>query len=140
MIKKELVKFGIVGFGNTFVGITVIYVLYGIFGCGYWLSSGIGYFLGSVWSYFMNKHFTFQYKGNGILSVAKFVVNVMVCYFVSYAIAKPVTLYVGTRLLPGISNKWIEEIALFVGMGIYIILNFIGQKYFCFRKLDDGKG
>lgn len=138
MIKKEFIKFGFVGCVNTLAGIVIIFILYDMLGCGYWLSSGIGYMLGSVWSYTMNKYFTFQCKGNGMLAAVKFVINVIVCYLVSYAVAKPVTMHILTRLLPDISVNRIEKTAFIAGMGLYTILNFLGQKYFCFRK-PEGK-
>lgn len=132
-MKKEIIKFILVGCCNTLIGIVIIYFLYNILGLGYWLSSGIGYILGSIWSYFMNKYFTFQYKDKDWGTVFRFICNIAVCYFIAYAIAKPMTIKICDTIFPQFSSKIQEEIALLVGMGLYTILNFFGQKFFCFH-------
>lgn len=134
MVKKEVIKFMLVGCGNTLVGVAVIYGLYDICGCGYWSSSAIGYLTASIWSYCMNKKFTFRYKKNDIASVVKFAVNVAGCYVISYSIAKPAALHIGNWLLPQVSGEMLEKAALLLGMFLFTVLNFIGQKFFCFKK------
>lgn len=131
-MKKEIIKFILVGCSNTIIGIAVIYFLYNILGMGYWGSSGCGYIIGSIWSYFMNKHFTFQYKNNDWKNVVRFTINIIICYVIAYAIAKPITMHICKIIFPQLSFKIQEEMALLVGMGLYTVLNFFGQKFFVF--------
>lgn len=139
-MKKEIIKFILVGCSNTVIGALLIYFFYNICGWGYWLASAFGYVVGSAWSYFMNKYFTFQYKKRDYVSVIRFIINIVVCYFIAYLIAKPLTMQICEALFPTFSEKMQEQIALLVGMGLFTVLNFIGQKFFCFtskaRKKD----
>lgn len=130
----QIIKFIMVGFGNTIIGMTAIFIFYDLCGFGYWLASSLGFGVGSIWSYFLNKYFTFQYKEKNIKIVIKFIINTTICYVVAYAIAKPLTTYLLSHLLSDISQKIVEQIALVIGMGIYIILNFFGQKFVCFKQ------
>lgn len=132
-MKKEIIKFILVGCSNTLIGMMIIFFMYNILHTGYWISSGIGYVIGSIWSYFMNKYFTFQYENKNWRIIVRFVINIMICYVIAYAIAKPITIQICGVIFPEISFKMKEEIALLVGMGFYTILNFLGQKFFCFR-------
>lgn len=132
-MKKEIVKFIIVGCGNTIIGMSIIYILYNLCGCGYWMASGIGYAISSTVSYFINKCFTFQYKGKNHVTIVRFFANVALCYFVAYTLAKPLTLQFCNNFFSYLSYELKENIALFVGMCIYTGLNFVGQKWFCFR-------
>lgn len=130
----QIIKFIIVGFGNTIIGMATIFILYNICGCGYWVASSLGFGVGSIWSYVLNKNFTFQYKEKNIKTLMKFIINTAICYIVAYAIAKPLTTYFLSYLMSDISQKLIEQISLVFGMGIYIILNFFGQKFICFKS------
>ena len=132
-MKKEIIKFILVGCSNTIIGIAIIYFLYNILKMGYWVSSGCGYIIGSIWSYFMNKNFTFQYKNKNWKNVVRFIINIILCYVVAYAIAKPMTMQICRIIFTQLSLKIQEEMALLVGMGLYTVLNFLGQKFFCFR-------
>ena len=62
LIDVKTIKFGIVGVINTIFGTAIMFGLYNLAGCSYWLSSAANYFFGSILSYFLNKNFTFQNK------------------------------------------------------------------------------
>lgn len=130
----QIIKFIIVGFGNTIIGMAAIFIFYELYGCGYWLASSLGFGIGSIWSYFLNKNFTFQYNEKGIKIFIKFITSTAICYVIAYAIAKPLTTLFLSYLITDISQKLIEQIALVIGMGIYIILNFFCQKFICFKQ------
>lgn len=61
---------------------------------------------------------------------AKFAVNVAVCYSIAYGVAKLVVMW----LLSGQPVKLQEKVAMFVGMGLYTVLNYFGQRFFAFRS------
>lgn len=125
-------KFIAVGIVNTIFGTTIMFVCYNVFHLGYWLSSGANYFFGSILSFVLNKYFTFQNTEKSLSQVVRFVINILVCYFVAYGVAKPLTI----MLLAQAPVKVQENIAMFVGMCFFVGLNYLGQRFFAFRKFD----
>ncbi len=123
-------KFLLVGILNTLVGNGLSFLLLNVAGWGYWLSSAVSYALASVMSYFLNRYFTFKYTGNDYGVILRFALNIAVCYVLAYGLAQPVVTY----LLSGLSSKWQENIAMFVGMGLFVVFNYLGQRFFAFRE------
>ena len=124
MLKKCI----IVGIINKYVGTTIMFVLYNVAHCGYWFSSGMNYFLTSILSYFLNKYFTFQNKTKSWKMVIKFILNIVVCYFLAYGLAKPLV----KLLLVGNKNV-IDNISMIIGMVFFTGLNYLGQRFFAFK-------
>lgn len=125
-------KFILVGIVNTLVGTGVMFIMYNVFHCNYWLSSGSNYIVGSIVSYFLNKYFTFKDNMSDSTSIFRFIINISLCYFVAYGLAQPIV-------------KWIfcntdmvlrDNLAMLLGMGLFVILNYIGQRFFVFIKKD----
>ena len=130
LIDKTFFKFIGVGVINTIVGTAVMFLSYNVLSFSYWVSSALNYIIGGAISYFLNKRYTFQYEGGGVKTVVKFALNIAVCYFVAYGIAKPLV----EHMLSGCSPKLQGNIAMVVGMGLYVMLNYLGQRFFTFRK------
>ena len=116
-------KFILVGIINTVVGTAVMFIAYNVFHLSYWVSSAANYVVGSVCSYFLNKYFTFQNKEKSPIILLKFVVNITVCYLIAYGGAKKLILL----LLSGFSKQWHDNVAMVCGMGLLVILNYLGQ-------------
>ncbi len=136
MIKRFLditfLKFVLVGIVNTLIGTTVMFLCYNALHCNYWFSSAMNYIIGSIVSYFLNKYFTFQNKERNWKIVAKYVINIAICYLIAYGIAKPLV----AHLLSGQTLTIQENGAMIVGMVLFVILNYIGQRFFTFKKTD----
>lgn len=130
LIDAKTIKFGIVGVINTVFGTAIMFGLYNLAGCSYWLSSAANYFFGSILSYFLNKNFTFQNKDSVSKTIPKFVLNILVCYILAYGIAKPATLYA----LQNYSVVIQENVAMLVGMCLFVVFNYCGQRYFTFKE------
>lgn len=134
----EVIHFGMVGVINTMMGWVIMAVLYNLIHMNYWVSSGISYFIGSVFSYHANAKLTFKVENRDKWLPWRFALNIIVCYLVSFTVAKPLTgrlLHaLGLSADGGISQKLLENIAMIFGMGIFIVMNFFGQKLFVFRK------
>ncbi len=130
LIDKTLWKFLLVGALNTLVGSGVMFLLYNLAGCSYWISSAANYVVGSIVSFFLNKYVTFQKKGWSWSQAGKFVINTVICYLIAYGVAKPAVMWI----LSGQSVKLQENAAMLVGMCLYTGLNYFGQKFFAFRK------
>ena len=129
LFDPTMIKFLIVGVFNTLVGCGTMFLLYNLANCSYWFSSAANYVVGSIVSFFLNKYFTFQNHERSWKQVGKFIINVAVCYFIAYGAAKPVVMY----LLSGQPVKLQENVAMFVGMGLYTVLNYFGQRFFAFK-------
>ena len=122
-------KFLLVGVGNTLLSMVLMFALEGL---GYWPSTAIAYVAGAVMSFFLNRSFTFRSQETMGRSAVKFALNVAVCYLAAYGIAQPVM-----ELLPQpvfVPAIWWERLTKLVGMGLYTVLNYFGQRFFAFRK------
>ena len=125
----KAIKFGIVGIVNTLFGSGIMFILYNVFNINYYASSFCNYFFGSILSYFLNKYFTFNYKKKNLKTIIKFIINILICYLVSYGAIRPIIRFI----LSGQSVKLIDNIAMFGGMIVFIILNYFGQRFFVFK-------
>lgn len=130
IIDEKLVRFILIGVLNTLIGTAIMFGLYNIFGCSYWISSASNYILVSIFSYFLNKKFTFRHHGETLKSGAKFAVNILVCYFAAYGIAKPAVMLI----MVGSSVYIQENAAMLAGMCIFTGLNYLGQRFFVFGE------
>ena len=123
-------RFLLVGVINTLVGAGTMFILYNVFHCSDWVSSVANYLVGGVVSFFLNKYFTFRQRGWSWGQAAKFAVNVAVCYLIAYGLAKPLA----AALLPVKSVSLRDNAAMLSGMCLYTILNYLGQRFYAFKK------
>ena len=107
---KTFLKFIIVGVINTIVGAGVMFALYNIFHFSYWVSSIMNY----------------------VTEVIYFIINIAVCLFIAYSLAKPFAVY----LLSGYSVSVQENTAMFTGMVIFTGLNYLSQRFIVFSKIQ----
>ncbi len=127
---KNFVRFVLVGIVNTLFGTGIMFLFYNVFNLGYWVSSFSNYFFGSILSYFLNKYFTFRTKEKSWREIVVWVVNISVCYLIAYGVAKPLMLW----FLAECSQVVQENIAMLVGMCLFVSLNYIGQRIIVFKK------
>ena len=136
LIFLEQSRFIMVGIMNTLIGMAAMFIAYNIFHLGYWISSAMDYIIGSIFSYFANKYFTFKSDRKSAAEVVRFVINILICYLLAYGIAKPVVSAVLENV--DISVSFLEQLSMLFGMCIFVVLNYIGQIFFVFRKNDRG--
>lgn len=130
LFDQTTVKFILVGIVNTLFGTGVMFLAYNVFSASYWLSSALNYILGSILSFFLNKYFTFQSKEKSWQEVVKFIINITLCYFLAYGLAKPLVM----KILQGQDLKLVENAAMVVGMVLFVGLNYLGQRFLVFSK------
>lgn len=130
VIDKTLIKFIAVGVVNTLAGTAIMFGLYNLAGASYWLSSAANYILVSILSFVLNKKFTFGHRGRVMKSGMKFAVNIAVCYFAAYGVAKPCALL----LLSDAGLTTQENVAMLIGMCFFTGLNYLGQRFFVFAE------
>ena len=96
-----------------------------------------------VFSYFANKKLTFKVEDNNPKFVLRFAINIIVCYLVAYGVAKPLvrtlmagySQVIGSKI--GMEPLAVEEnVAILFGMGYFVILNCMVQKFFVFRNKE----
>jgi len=133
----EVIHFGIVGVMNTMLGWIIMALLYNLIHLNYWLSSGISYIIGSIFSYHANSKVTFKVENKDKWLPWRFAINILVCYLTAFGAAQPFVEYVLSSQPPVI----VDNVAMILGMGIFIFLNFFGQKLFVFQtqKKQDKK-
>lgn len=130
LLDKTFLKFAAVGVVNTLFGAGIMFLFYNVFHFGYWFSSASNYVFGGILSYFLNKFFTFKDNKKTIKQVILFILNLALCYFVSYALAKPFAEFV----LSGASVTFKDNVAMVIGMAVYFVLNYLGQRFVVFKK------
>ena len=133
-LDKSFLIFLVVGVINTLFGLSITFTCYNIFHFDYWTSSALDYILASILSYILNKKYTFEYKGTDRRSVLRFALNIVVCYLIAFSVARPCTRWVLMHLGLNISVTFIENIAMLTGTGLFMVINYIGQKFFAFKK------
>ena len=130
IIDKTTFKFLLVGVINTLVGNGVMFLLYNLCGVGYGISTAANYIVGSIVSYFLNKYYTFKQTKKSIKEVIRFIINIVFCYAVAYGVARPCVYLIFSNLSKGIK----DNLAMLTGSGIFIVLNYFGQRFFAFKN------
>lgn len=129
LLDRTFWKFILVGVINTLFGTGIMFLFYNVFHLSYWISSASNYFFGSILSYFLNRMFTFRSSGHTKETLPRFVINISLCYLVAYGLAKPLVVYI----LSNVATNIQENIAMLVGMCLFVGLNYIGQRFFVFK-------
>ena len=109
-----------------------MFILYNCAHLGYWLSSFCNYFVGGIISFFLNKYFTFKNHEKSLLQIFLFIINLLVCYIIAYLIAKRIVYLI----LLAQSEKLRDNISMIVGMCLYTVLNYIGQRLIVFVEKE----
>lgn len=129
VIDEKTAKFAMVAMLNGIVGNAIMFGLYNLAHCSYWVSSAANYLVISVMSFVLNRKYTFKNTISIKKTLPRYILNILVCYFLAYGIAKPVVLY----LLQGYRVVVQENVAMLVGMSLFVVLNYFGQRYFAFK-------
>lgn len=133
IINNSFIRFLLVGIINTIIGLSSTLFLLNIVGLSYFLSTCFGNIIGAIASYFLNKTFTFKNKSPIINSAWRFALITLICYTFSYSTSYYIS---SSELLAHIiSNKKImENIAVLTGSALYTITNYLGHRFFTFKK------
>lgn len=129
MFDRKFLKFIIVGIINTIVGSTIMFSLYNFAHFSYWTSSAANYILTSILSFFLNKYFTFQVKHWSYFMVISFILTISISYLLAYGIAQTLI----NQLLHDSPQSIRENLSLFIGMCLFVLLNYTGQRFIAFN-------
>ena len=142
---NQFIRFGIIGVMNTGVDLIVLNtetLLAGIKdGSGYAIQKGISFLTATTFSYFFNKYWTFQDKSKEnegkkfsqflFVSVIGMLINVSAATLTVTFLKDPVNDFLNFSFLT--DQVWVNIGAL-SGTAIGLIWNFIGYKFWVFRK------
>ncbi len=147
ILDKTFWKFVLVGVLNTIVGLGVNYLVLWLLGMNpsvsdntaYWIASAANYVIGSILSFFLNKYFTFKSNAKSAAEVFRFILNIVVCWLIAYGTATPFIGWLFTKqwVWPWQNvemPKAVGYIATLLGAGLFVILNYFGQRFFAFKK------
>lgn len=126
---STFLRFLVVGVLNTIFGLSVTFILLHVFTQSYWMSTFIGNTVGAVCSFLLNRTFTFKSNVSYVKGGFRFIVIIFICYVASYSLSPIIASFL--RLSPLLSDK---NAAVLIGAMLYTITNYVGQKYFVFRK------
>lgn len=133
MIDIKTAKFLLVGVINTLIGTGVMFFLYNVCEASYWVASASNYIVGSIVSYILNKNFTFKSHDKSLKSILKFILNISACYFVAYGVAKPIVYLLFSEYSVTIK----DNVAMLAGMCTFVVLNYLGQRFWVFSENDE---
>lgn len=132
LTENTFFKFLLVGVGNTLLSTAIMFLLYNLGGVSTTLSSAAAFTAGAILSFFLNRFVTFRSKEGFWKSALKFAVNVAVLWAVSYLwLQKWLAELLVSR---GFLLQWADNLSMLFSMGFYTVLNYIGQRFFAFRK------
>lgn len=129
----QVAKFGAVGAFNTFLDWGVFNILIAISGVaeGYLpaVFAGIGFIIANIGSYFWNKHWTFSSQKGTIL---QFFIVSLVGFLVKVGLVFVLVKIVKAQ--GGADNEQWANIANVAGTMISMVWNFVGYKFWVFKK------
>ena len=128
-VDSSFIRFLVVGVINTLIGTSIMFIAYNVFEYSYWVSSFLNYFIGSIVSFFLNKFYTFRKTEKSLREVILFVINIGICYFIAYFVAHKAIAF----MLSAQSDVMIDNVAMIVGMFLFVVLNYIGQRLIVFK-------
>jgi len=127
--KREFYRFSrfiIVGISNTIITLSIIFLLLKFSNLDYRISNIIGYSVGITNSFIWNKMWTFQSNNKVYREMFPFVLMALI----SYGFNLGVVIFT-TEVLS--LNQYFCQI---LGMILYTVTNYIGNKYWVFSKVQ----
>ncbi len=130
---KEVLTFFLIGIMLTPVGIAIMFTIYNVIGLNYWLSTALSYVITSTLSFLLNKYLTFSVKKWSLYYIFAYIVNIACCYFLANFLAKRCMYW----LLSSQTQIVRDNVSMFVGMILFSVLNYLGQKYVVYKHKND---
>ncbi|CCN47648.1 putative membrane protein with GtrA-like domain [Vibrio nigripulchritudo MADA3029] len=126
MLKTELSKFLVVGLSTVAIDF-LAYMTFLFLGVNTSNSKALSFLMGTVFAFFANKSWTFGNKSNSLKSAVPFLILYSISMTLNTKI-NSVMLYLMDESLLSLS------IAFIVATGFSAIFNFVGMKFFVFKK------
>ena len=135
---KETLAYLLIGLTSTAINWTLTYVLNNVFGIGYWATSVITFLICTIFSYIMNKRYAFRNTESEKETLPRYVLEVCVCFLLAYGLGKMALDWFFSKVLVlPLDEDKMNTVKGILANCCYIALNYIGQKFFVFRKNKD---
>ncbi len=142
---KQFLKFALVGVMNTLVDLIVLNtetLLTGVKdGSGYAVQKGFSFLVAVTFSYVLNKHWTFEDKSqeNQARKFSQFLSVSIIGMLINVTTATVVVTYLKPVVNPALNLSFLTDqiwvnIGALSGTAIGLIWNFIGYKFWVFKK------
>ena len=139
MVDRTLLNYIIIGVLNFIICTGIMFVLFNMCGFSEHIAPIINYALGSFIWYVSCNYILFRGSPTTWQGVLRFVIEVLVCYVISYyVVAQPISNWllkhesVKSFFDFGGADKITGNCEMTVGSIVYAILNYFGQRYFVF--------
>ena len=129
LLDKTLGRYMLVNLLCWSVGTGVMFLLYNLHLGGDWASSDSNYLIGRTLGYILKRRYTFHSTGRQLTDLLKYILHMLVCYFIAYTVAPKLC----AGLIEQLGLHAAGNVALTVGMVFFTILNYFGQRYLVFR-------
>lgn len=139
MLDRTLILYVIVGFANFIFCTGLMFFLFNACGVNEHVAPLLNYGLGSIFWFLGCKFLIFPGLRSGPQQYARFALEVLICYGISYYLVAPV---IAQFLLDheeiysfftfGGGAKVTANCEMAVGVIVYALLNYFGQRYFVF--------
>lgn len=116
-----VLRFLLVGIGNTLVGLAVIYAVKAFFGVGDVAANALGYGVGFLISFSLNRSWTFRHQGVVTRALAAFLIVQAAAYSLNLAC-----------VLAMIGFGIDSYVAQALGIPPYTVVSYLGSRYFAF--------
>lgn len=137
ILDKKFLLFLAIGLMNTAIGLGTTLSCLHFFGIDYFMANLIGYTLGLINSYFMNRRFTFKNKEKISQTLWKFLVVFVFSYFSGVFGGKLSAFFLEFVFSQKIFDFFsFDTIASILGIGFYTLVNYLGNLFFTFRKIE----
>ncbi|MBR5502349.1 MAG: GtrA family protein [Oscillospiraceae bacterium] len=135
---RETLSYVIVGGISTVANWIATYILNNVFHWGYWLTSIVTFAVGMIFTFVANRKYTFRSDMPVKVLFPRFVLNVAVCFAVSYGLMQAALGWFFANVwAPPVSQDLLNTLTGIAANCLYIVLNYIGQKFFVFRTQKD---
>ncbi len=127
--KKQLIKFIFAGFCAVGTDCLCYYLLSQFVDLS--IAKGISFMLGTIVAYLINKYYTFEVNKKSSVEVIKFIVLYLTSLWANILVNK-----ISLLILPNCVSSFqiIKLFSFLFATGTSTIINFIGQKYWVFKK------
>ena len=141
MVDRTLAYYLIIGVLNFIFCTGIMFVLFNMCGFSEHIAPIVNYALGSLIWYLSCHYILFRDSKTTWQGVLRFVIEVFVCYILSYyVIAQPVSAWllknhsIESFFDFGGAAKTVGNCEMTVGSIVYAIINYFGQRYFVFTE------
>lgn len=132
---RETLSYLAVGIAATVVSFGLQFIFTTIFLLSYKVSSIICFALSSPISFTLNRKFTFRADKLPLgKTLLRFYIIVIPCFALSYLAFEPALNWLFTQLNLSWQLQYQTYAKQIIANGIYIVINYLGQKFFAFKK------